>query len=82
MDLSVFGAISYNKKYNLMFYKGRLNFQRFRQILVEYLKDFKRYEKDNFYIQMDNAPCHAGKNNKEYFESIGMKFIKHPPLFT
>lgn len=79
MDVSVFGAISYKRKYPLKFYSGRLNSRRYRDILVEYFEKFERMENDVFFLQQDNAPCHVGKSNKAFFNDLGIKFLNHPP---
>lgn len=79
MNVSIFGAISWKKKYPLYFYDGRLNSERYREILTKYHKMFERYESKIYVVQQDNAPCHNGKKNKEYFNRLGVNFIDHPP---
>jgi transposase len=77
--IMVWGAFSIKGKSELFFVDSTLNGHGYVEILNSCLLPFRRkFHRQNFIFQQDNAPCHTGKVAKKYFEDSGIELLKWP----
>ncbi len=80
-SLSIWGCVCAQGVRAIKFYKGRLNADKYKQILIHegipcYKKNSGMYGR---FFQQDNAPCHKANKILNYFESKNVNVISWPP---
>lgn len=80
--IMVWAGISYCGKTTLHFVEGKLNQDKYIEILANHREEMERMfrGRGRWYFQQDNAPCHKPQKVKSYIENyLGAGIIPHPP---
>ena len=72
-------AFSSNGKCILHFFKENMTNSLYKEILEDYLPEFKRICKGDVQILMDNHPVHKSRNSLLFYKEHKIKVIDFPP---
>jgi len=78
----VWGGVSYQGKTTLKFVEGKINAEKYQDVVLSRKTEIKRLfnRRGRWFMLQDNAPCHRPERVKEFLRNqLGCDLIPHPP---